>query len=73
MAVHLVNYGYDAELDRVRTTGAVTLDVRLPGALSSATAYASDGAVTPLTVSMADGRQRVALDGLGPYTIVVFS
>jgi len=73
VAVHLVNYGYDATLDRVRPTGAVTLDVRLPGSRSSATAYASDGTVTPLPVTVADGRHRVALDGLGPYTIVVFA
>jgi hypothetical protein len=72
VAVHLVNYGYDAELDRVRPTGAVTLDVRLPGSPAAATAYASDGGVTSLPVTVADGRHRVALDGLGPYTIVVF-
>jgi hypothetical protein len=72
VAVHLVNYGYDAELDRVRPTGPVTLDARLPGAPAAATAYASDGGVTSLPVTVADGRVRVALDALGPYTIVVF-
>ncbi|MDG4824151.1 hypothetical protein O7635_20055 [Asanoa sp. WMMD1127] len=73
VAVHVVNYGYDADTDGVRPTGEVSLDVRLPGSLGTATAYGSDGSVTPLAVTAADGRHRVALDGLGPYTIVVFA
>ncbi|GIF77941.1 hypothetical protein [Asanoa siamensis] len=77
VAVHLVNYGYDAEADRVRRTGAATLSVRLPGdlatATATATAYESDGTVTALDVDVVDGFRRVALDGLGLYTIVVFA
>ncbi|MEV0717958.1 hypothetical protein [Asanoa sp. NPDC050611] len=73
VAVHLVNYGYDAAVDQVRRTGAVTLSARLPGSAGAATAHGSDGSVTPLDVTEVDGYHRVALDGLGTYTIVVFA
>jgi hypothetical protein len=73
VAVHLVNYGYDAAVDQVRRTGATRLSVRLPGSLPDATAYESDGTVTPLAVTQAGGYHLVSLDGLGTYTIVVFA
>ncbi|MEV4620382.1 hypothetical protein AB0J74_16965 [Asanoa sp. NPDC049573] len=72
VAVHLVNYGHDDAADQVRRTGPVTLSVRLPDVTEVAAAYESDGTVTPLPVVAADGFHRVALDGLGTYTIVVF-
>jgi hypothetical protein len=73
-AVHVVNYGYDAEEDRVRPFDT-DLTVRLARRHSRASAYFCDGRVTPLEVHADDRgvRHRVALDALGPYAVVVFS
>ena len=73
-AVHVVNYDYDPEEDRVRpfdTDLTVSLSRRYP----RASATFCDGRVTTLEVRLGEGghRHTVALRGLGPYTIVVFS
>jgi hypothetical protein len=73
-AVHVINYGYDAEEDRVRPFDA-DLTVRLPRHHTHASAYFCDGRVTALDVRVEEHGRRhtVALEALGPYAIVVFS
>jgi hypothetical protein len=73
-AVHVVNYGYDTEEDRVRPFDT-DLTVRLSRPYARASAYFCDGRVTALEVRADERgfRHTVALDALGPYAIVVFS
>jgi hypothetical protein len=73
-AVHVINYGYDAEADRVRPFDA-DLTVRLPRRHTHASAYFCDGRVTAPDVRAEEHGRRhtVALEALGPYAIVVFS
>jgi hypothetical protein len=73
-AVHVVNYGYDAEEDRVRPFDT-DLTVRLFRPHARAAGYFCDGRVTPLEVRVEERgfRHTVVLDALGPYAIVVFS
>jgi hypothetical protein len=73
-AVHVVNYGYDAEEDRVRPFDT-DLTVRLFRPHTRAAGYFCDGRVTPLEVRVEEHgfRHTVVLDALGPYAIVVFS
>jgi len=71
-AVHVVNYGYDAEEDRVRPLD-IDLTVRLPRRQPHATVCHCDGRVAaPDVRTGGEGRHTVALDALGPYAIVVF-
>jgi hypothetical protein len=73
-AVHVINYGYDAEEDRVRPFDT-DLTVRLSRPHARASAYFCDGRVTALEVSVEKRGvgHTVALHALGPYAIVVFS
>jgi hypothetical protein len=73
-AVHVVNYGYDAEEDRVRPFDT-DLTVRLFRPHARAAGYFCDGRVTPVEVRVEEHgfRHTVVLDALGPYAIVVFS
>jgi len=71
-AVHLVNYAYDRELDRVEVRRHVDLTVSLPGDASHATLLTHDGWVTELEVTGAGGRRSVELPELGVYSVVVF-
>jgi hypothetical protein len=71
-AVHLVNYDYQEERDRVLHVENVDLDVRFDRHWPKATAYGSDGRVWQQHVGAHEGRQRVRLPVLGLYTIVVF-
>jgi hypothetical protein len=70
-AVHVINYGYDAEEDRVRPVDT-ELTVRLSRPYPRAEAYYCDGRVAALEVRLDEGHT-VALRALGPYAIVVFS
>jgi hypothetical protein len=72
-AVHVVNYGYDAEEDRVRPLDT-ELTVRLSRRHTQASVYHCDGRVAVPAVRTGEGghRHTVALDRLGPYAIVVF-
>ncbi|TDC51380.1 hypothetical protein E1212_12365 [Jiangella ureilytica] len=72
VALHLVNYDYDAAADAVRTLTDVPLRVRLPEARRHATVVSSDGKRTALEVTREDGAHLVVLDRLGVYSIVVF-
>ncbi|MFY1691686.1 hypothetical protein [Plantactinospora sp. WMMB782] len=73
-AVHLVNYDYRADEDRVRPVADLDLRVRLPERLPHATAYDCAGPVTPVEVRIDDdGYHAVRLDALGPYAVVVFT
>jgi hypothetical protein len=72
-AVHLVNYGYDVELDRVEGLKDVELSVRLPLAQPTATAtvVTPGGASTGLAVRSQQGVHSMLLDRLDLYAIVV--
>jgi hypothetical protein len=72
-AVHLVNYGYDVELDRVEGLKDVELSVRLPLAEPTATVVAPGGASTGLSVRSEQGVHHMLLDRLDLYAIVVLS
>jgi hypothetical protein len=71
-AVHLVNYDYDRDADRVRPRTGVRLGVALPGGHTHATLLTADGAATDLTLSVHDGVCSVDLAELPLYAIVVF-
>jgi len=71
-AVHLINYDYQAEDDRVRPIAALTLRVRLDGRPVTVTTHSCDGPVTTPPVEEDGEYHRVVLDALGAYTIVVF-
>ncbi|MEV6494979.1 hypothetical protein AB0M20_41120, partial [Actinoplanes sp. NPDC051633] len=73
-AVHVVNYDYDPEEDCVRPFDT-DLTVSLSRRYTNASANFCDGRVTTLHVRAEQRgyRHTVALRGLGPYAIVVFS
>jgi hypothetical protein len=71
-AVHLVNYDYDRDADRVVPRTGVRLDVALPGTPTHATLVTPEGAATELTLSGFEGRCSVELTELPLYSIVVF-
>ncbi|WP_162529848.1 hypothetical protein [Nocardioides caldifontis] len=71
VALHLVNYDYDAALDAVRPVTGVPLRVRLPKDKERATMVTPDGRRTPLDVVVEDGVHRLHVESLGVYTIVV--
>jgi hypothetical protein len=71
-AVHLVNFDYDEEADRVQTLHDVALSVRLGARLTRATLYGCDGDITDLDVRSDGTTHTVQLDRLGLYGIVVF-
>ena len=71
-AVHLVNYGYREETDRVLALEDVELTVRLNQPASQATAIGSDGQFWRLEVGSDGDAHTVRLPRLGLYTIVVF-
>jgi hypothetical protein len=70
-AVHLVNYGYEPEPDRVPTRSAVGLSVRLPVPARCATVLTADGKRAELEVDVRGDDHLVTLPELGLYTIVV--
>jgi hypothetical protein len=73
-AVHLVNYDYVPDQDRVRPVERARLRVRLPVVPTRATAYRPGGAGSQaLDLTVRGGHHEVVLDALGPYAVVVFS
>ncbi len=70
-AVHIVNYAYDAGLDRVAERTDVELLVELDRHWSHATALAADGRRWQLDVHAEEGSLAARLPVLGLYTIVV--
>jgi len=72
-AVHLVNYGYDEQADRVSTLSEVEVTVTLPMEATRATVLSAEGKRTEVEVSIEDGRHTVRLDTLGVYAAVVLS
>jgi hypothetical protein len=70
-AVHLVNYGYDPELDRVEVVKDVELAVRLPFPVRQATLVAPGRGRSELAVRSADARSAMPLDDVGIYAVVV--
>jgi hypothetical protein len=71
-AVHLVNYDYDRDADRVVPRTGVRLTVRLPAGPARATLVTPDGGARALTLEMFDGACSVDLAELPLYAIVVF-
>ena len=71
-AVHLVNYDYREERDRVVPVADLDLAVRLDRPAAQATAHGADGGVWQLEVQVVGGMHTVRLPLLGLYTIVVF-
>ncbi len=72
VAAHLVNYGYDADLDTVTTCRDVELTVRLPDSCPQATLVVPGEPDQTLDVNVADRLHTVQLDAVGPYAVVVF-
>jgi hypothetical protein len=70
-AVHLLNYTYDAELDRTEALKDVELSVRLPLAEPAGTLVAPGAEPATLPVTSDDGVHRVRLDRLGVYAVLV--
>ena len=73
-ALHVVNYDYDLDEDRVRPVDA-RLTVSLSRVYGRATVHHADGRMVPLELRTEElgFRHHVTVDGLGPYAIVVFS
>jgi hypothetical protein len=73
-AVHVVNYGNDAEEDRVRPLD-IDLTVSLSRVHTRASAYYCDGRAAELEMrtEQLGHRHTVTLAALGPYAIVVFA
>jgi hypothetical protein len=72
-ALHLINYAYDADNDRISPATAVEVTVRLPFEPGAATLVTPDGGVQPVDIEVADGVTTVAVDELGVYAIVAFA
>ncbi|MCR6032125.1 hypothetical protein GGQ22_11825 [Nocardioides sp. zg-579] len=70
-ALHLVGYGYDAELDAVPLQRDVEVRVRLPEDRSCATLVTPDGGRTTLAVAREGGAHVLVLPAVGVYGIVV--
>jgi hypothetical protein len=71
VAVHLVNYDYDREQDRVRTLTGAEVSVRIPVARQHATLVTSVGERQQLELRHDDGRHVVAVEQVGVYAILV--
>ncbi|MQA24241.1 MAG: hypothetical protein GEU94_01945 [Micromonosporaceae bacterium] len=71
-AVHLVNYGYDAERDAVEVVKDVELTVDLPFDAPSATLVTPEHGFTELQARSDHSAHTVHLDEVGLYSIVVF-
>ena len=69
-AVHLVNYRYDAEADRVQPLADLELEVRLPFTATSARLVATDGS-TELALRADGDRNVVTVPALGVHGVVV--
>jgi hypothetical protein len=72
-ALHLVNYDYDVESDRVRTAEAVVVNVRLPFEPLEATVVTPDAEPQSVEIAVVDGSTQFVLDQLGVYAVVVFT
>jgi hypothetical protein len=70
-AVHVLNYGYDEERDRVAELSEVELSVSLPLSAARATVLTADGKRTDVDVTVQGGRHTLRLDRLGVYAVVV--
>jgi hypothetical protein len=70
-AVHLLNYMYNAELDRTEALKDVELSVRLPLAEPAGMLVAPGAEPAPLPVTSDEEVHRVRLDRLGVYAVVV--
>jgi hypothetical protein len=72
-AVHLVNYDYDRQADRVRVRSDVELRVRLPFEAGDATLLGCDGGTFTLPVRRDGDAHVVTLPELGVYGVVVMT
>ncbi|MGI8434431.1 MAG: hypothetical protein ACR2LE_06820 [Nocardioidaceae bacterium] len=72
-AVHLVNYGYDADADRVRRASDVDVTVGLPFDPVTATCVSNDGKEENLPLRSQDGRHSFTVPELGVYAVIVLS
>jgi hypothetical protein len=70
-AVHVLNYGYDEDQDRVAALSDVELTVDVPLSAGRATVLASDGKSTDVDVTVEGNRHTLRIDHLGLYTVVV--
>jgi len=70
-AVHVLNYGYDEDQDRVAALSDVELTVDLPLGAGRATVLTSDGKRTDVDVTVDGNRHTLRIDDLGLYTVVV--
>ena len=72
-AVHLLNYGYDEQVDGVTALSDVELSVILPLRAGRATVLTSEGKSTEVEVDVdVDGdRHTLRIDRVGVYTVVV--
>ena len=71
-AVHIVNYGYDEQVDRVTALSDVELTVSLPLSTTRATVLSAEGKRTAVDVAVDGDRHTVRIDHLGVYAVVVF-
>lgn len=71
VAVHLVNYGYDAERDEVLLVTDRELVVELPRRFTHATVIQPEGKRKAVDVEVEGGRHRLRLDTVGVYAIVL--
>lgn len=70
LALHVVNYDYDDESDRIRERRDVPFAVRTDRAAVSATVSAPDADDAQIPVFVADGFARFTLPRLGTYAVV---
>jgi hypothetical protein len=72
IAVHVVRYGYDESSDRIPALAELTLELRLPEACTSASAFSPDGSLRAELAAEGD-RVRLTLRDLGVYGIVLLA
>ena len=71
VALHLVNYDYEAAADRVRPALDVPLRIRLPKTKERATVVTMDGHRTPLRLIHDEDMHMVRVESIGVHAIVV--
>lgn len=72
-AVHIVNYAYSLDHDRIEPIKDLRLTVSVPGRPTTATLHAPGRPPADIPVETDGGRHRLAIDELGIYGVVVFA
>jgi hypothetical protein len=70
IALHIIRYGYQSQLDAVPPLAELELNIRLPEPLGRCATHSPDGSLTASVEATGGGEHRLHLRGLGVYGIV---